>query len=736
VTIKIKVSRVTLLQNVLKNLVPLALVNLVNQELEIIKEADNVLPINEFNALIHEQIKDQPAPFIYERLGDRYRDFFIDEFQDTSGLQWNNLIPLIDNAISQAQEGEEPGSLLLVGDAKQSIYRWRGGLPEQFMDLYGDESPFALSEEKIVENLETNFRSCQEIIEFNNEFFSFVSEYFGDENHEHLYKIGNRQKTPGKKGGYVKIEFLDPSTDDDSKDDSDPYARKVYTTVEELLTLGYRLKDLCVLTRKKKEGMAISEYLLEKGIPVISEETLLLTNAPSVQCLIHILQLSISAQHEEVKIQFLEFLHEHLAVPEEKHGFFQSLIHEPMESLSEKLKSYSINFNFNVLHSLSLFESFEYSIDALKLETTADAFLTSFMDLVFSFGQRPDSGKSAFLDYWETEKERASISENKSTNAVNIMTIHKAKGLEFPVVLFPYANLDIYSEIEARAWYPLQEAGFDHVLIHYNKGVADYGEQGAQLLQNRRNTLELDNINLLYVALTRAVEQLYIFAKDQPLKDTPTTYNLFLKTYLQCIGRWDDAIGVYNFGLPEKLSSEGTVTEMKSVEIPYLVSSPETHNIKVVSSEMDSNSFENLQSVNMGNLLHDAMALVKYSEDIEPVLEDLSFQLRDEPKIFSEIKKMMLAIITHPELKPLFDTTDRIHNERDIITPESVLRPDRINIHEDNTVTIIDYKTGAPKEVYEYQIGGYAMALQDMGFTIREKLLVYCGKDAIMINKT
>ncbi len=114
---------------------------MVNQEIEAIKEEKNLLPISEFNSLINKEIKNQPAPFIYERLGEKYRNFFIDEFQDTSKLQWENLIPLIDNALSQQLEPNS-GSLLLVGDAKQSIYRWRGGLPEQFMGLYGNENPF------------------------------------------------------------------------------------------------------------------------------------------------------------------------------------------------------------------------------------------------------------------------------------------------------------------------------------------------------------------------------------------------------------------------------------------------------------------------------------------------------------------------------------------------------------------------------------------------------------------
>ena len=123
------------------------------------------MPISEFNSLIHQEIKNQPAPFIYERLGEKYRHFFIDEFQDTSKLQWQNLIPLIDNALSQSSE-EIQGSLLLVGDAKQSIYRWRGGLPEQFMSLYGEENPFSASQKQVL-SLGTNYRSREEVIGFN-----------------------------------------------------------------------------------------------------------------------------------------------------------------------------------------------------------------------------------------------------------------------------------------------------------------------------------------------------------------------------------------------------------------------------------------------------------------------------------------------------------------------------------------------------------------------------------------
>lgn len=739
--IKSKVSQLQLIQNIQKNLVPLATVHLVNHELQQIKEDENVLPINEFNALIYEQVKDQPAPFIYERLGERYRDFFIDEFQDTSQLQWNNLIPLIDNAISQSYEGEELGSLLLVGDAKQSIYRWRGGLPEQFIDLYEGVNPFFGLEEKMMVHLDTNYRSHREIIAFNNSFFSFVSKHFGDDTHQNLYAVGNQQKHTAKDGGYVKLDFLSSEGDaiQNKKDAEDPYAVKVLETVQEVLALGYQKKDICVLTRKKKEGIQISEYLLENEMPVISEETLLLKNAPIVQCLIQVLQLSITPNNEEVKIQFLTFLFDHLNIAgkgQDRHGFFQSLIHEPLETLSETLKNYGIHFNFDEVHHLSLFESLEYVIEHLQLDKKSDSFLTSFMDMVYSFSQRSESGKNSFLAHWESEMDRASISENKSTDAVKVMTIHKSKGLEFPIVIFPYANLNLYREIEPTEWYPYHEDGFEELLINFKKEIADYSPIGVQLFNRRQHQLELDNLNLLYVVLTRAITQLYIFADEIKPKNPPVSYNGFLTAFLQSEQRWTEGETSYSFGEPTAKLSKEEDEIVLSLEVPYIVSSPETHNIKVITSEVDRGTTENNQAVSIGNLLHDTMAHIRFTEDMDLVLSDLKVQLIDEPDVFSEIENMVHRIVEHPGLNHLFQTTEKIYNERDIITPDRILRPDRVNLHQDRTVTIVDYKTGAEKESFQFQINSYAAALQDMGFAVKEKLLVYCNHDDILINKT
>ena len=261
-------SEISFLRNFQKSIVPLSVLNVVNKELQRIKEEQNILLISEFNQLISNEIKGQPAPFIYERIGERYQNYFIDEFQDTSEMQWQNLIPLTENALVTEPKPNEQHSLLIVGDAKQAIYRWRGGKPEQFIDLYEEENPFYI--EKNIENLDTNYRSYSEVVDFNNDFFSFLSHKFQNETHQELYKIGNNQKQNAKKGGFVKVSFVENVIEEEA---TVLYQEKVLETIESVLAQGFVKADICIVTRKKKDGIAIADFLVEKGISIISSET-------------------------------------------------------------------------------------------------------------------------------------------------------------------------------------------------------------------------------------------------------------------------------------------------------------------------------------------------------------------------------------------------------------------------------------------------------------------------------
>lgn len=724
-----------LIENILKNITPLSVINLVNQEIEAIKAERNILPISEFNFLINQEIKNQPAPFIYERLGEKYRHFFIDEFQDTSKLQWENLIPLIDNALSQHSESI-PGSLLLVGDAKQSIYRWRGGLPEQFMGLYDDENPFAASQKQVM-SLGTNYRSREEVINFNNQFFTFVSQYFATSKHQELYKEANNQNFNNKKEGYVKLEFIEKENKSIS---TETYSERVYQTIEEVLALNYSPKDICILTRKKDEGIALGAYLMERGIHVISSESLLLQSSPIVQLLMLSFKLALFPDNEEAKIYMLDGLHDILEIDDAKHTFFSKFLGTSEMKFSKTLMEYGIDFKLDQIRSLSVYESFEYIINQFDLSPTADAYLFGFMDLVFEFGLKPMADKLAFLEYWDVKKGKASIPASEGTDAVQLMTIHKSKGLEFPIVIFPFADIQLYDARRDTLWYPLKEEefNFSKALINFKTEIENYSSHGQQMYLAHRSQLELDNINLLYVTLTRAVDQLYVFSEmpSDSKKESPQNYNQLFMEFLKMKGMWDPNQAIYEFGQKTQRTSESKV-QMAQIEPKYISSNPKDHNLYLVPADSYLLEPGLEDAIFSGNILHDTMAKIETHTDADRILNQLEARAILPKEDFDVLKSNIEKLLNHSELKNFYSGEDKIYCERDIITSTGrAIRPDRINIHQDGTATILDYKTGNAQAHHQEQLMVYESALVDMGFPVAQTILVYFEKDELILWKS
>ena len=729
-----QVNNLRFIAAILKNLTPLSVINLVSKELATLQEEQSLVPIAQFNALIHKEIKDQPAPFIYERLGERYSHFFIDEFQDTSVMQWQNMIPLLDNSLSQAQSSKE-GSLLLVGDVKQAIYRWRGGNPEQFLSLIHEKSDFD-TVDPVVENLEKNYRSLKEIISFNNDFFSYVAQYLEDPQHEKLYLEGNKQQSTEKVHGYVNLEFIEAQNKEEK---NQLYAEKTLAIVKQLNQRGFAYRDICVLTRKKDDGVFLSTYLMEHEISVISSETLLLENAAVVKCIYNTILLSVQPTDTQTKIRVLDFLHAHFKIAIDKHSFFTSFL-EKGALLSKTLKKYNIDFDLQQVVQKSLYQGAEYIVKHFGLDKIADAYLYGFMDLVFEYQQKPQADTLGFIDFWETKRQKASIALGESTNGVRFMTIHKAKGLEFPAVIFPYANVELYKEQEPKTWISVPDTwsqDFDHTLINYNKNIATFNDQGAAIHKKRRQTLALDNYNLLYVTLTRAVEQLYIITESpKKVKDTLKNFQQLFSEFLKHKGKWDDGQKVYTFGnfSPQ---TYGKIKQTSTQVSPKFISStPQGHNLHIINNTGISSDINTKEAIAEGNLFHDAMQEIKHHGDEAFVFQKLRrLAIISEEKI-AALQLKVQTVLQEPELAPLFDNDVQVYNERDIITKQGhTLRPDRLNFYpQTNSVTIVDYKTGTPSYDHEDQINGYASALAEMGYNVKDKILVYTNQ-TILINK-
>ena len=713
------------LKSFYKNITPLSVLNAINNELELLKIEQNKMLISEFNAIIGKEIKNQPTPFIYERIGEKFNHYFIDEFQDTSVKQWENLIPLLENSLSK-----EGGSVMLVGDAKQAIYRWRGGKAEQFIGLFNNENPFFV--DKHLETLPNNYRSFTEIVNFNNGFFKFLAtNVFNYADYKLLYENAY-QNISKKENGYVELSFLDIDKDDDR---DEAFTQHVFKTINNCLEKNYQLRDICVLVRKKKEGVAIANYLSQNQIPIVSSETLLLSNSEDVNFINNVLTLLIQQKNDEVKISVLNYLASLFNI-EDKHTFFTNHINLSVFQLFKSFETYSVYFNSDTLIQLPLYDLAETIVRSFSLVKTSNAYIQFYLDIVLDFSQKKGFDISEFLSYFEKKKDSSSIVSPVGQNAVQIMTIHKSKGLEFPVVIFPYADLDIYRELEPKEWFALDKEkynGFAHTLLNYNKDFENYGAEGESIYTKHQAELELDNINLLYVVLTRAVEQLYVISKnDSALKEDAKSkkYSGLLINYLQQKGLWDDSQSVYSFGTSKKTTEQSGVSFETTLQNEFISTSKEAHNIKVVTKSGFLWDTNQKQAIEKGNLVHNIMSQIETKNDVDIVINDFTYKSIINKEQANSLKLIIKQIVNHPKLSKYYNSQYTIYNERDIITKDGlILRPDRVVVNSNNEATIIDYKTGGEDKKHTQQLQVYQDVLEDMSFVIKSKILVYVNDD-------
>jgi len=715
----------TLNKLLLSSLIPLAVLSNIKKSLDALKEEKNIRLNAEFNELISKNLQEQPAPFIYERIGEKFKHYFIDEMQDTSLLQWQNMIPLIANALSQ-----EGTSLLLVGDTKQSIYRWRGSEPEQFLSLADRANvkagnPFYI--DKQFHSLDTNYRSYSEIINFNNSFFRHIAQFFNNQAYADMYVNENQQEQNDKKGGYIQLSFIEEGLKK-AGEKAAVYAEKVLKTINELKD-NFNQNEICILTRTRKQGVHIADFLTDNGIDIISSETLLLQNSQKVVFIVDILTYLLNNTDKEAKLNALYFLYENLGMKEDKHTFFKRLLDLNVNSFFRQLKKHNIHFEYGFFAHLSLYESVEYIIRNFHLNRTSDAYLQFFLDEVLQFSMKKSTDGTDFLEFWIDKKESLSIVVPEEKNAVRIMTIHKAKGLEFPVIIYPF-DLDIYREQNPKVWYPIASSeefnDFDSLLVNYNKSLELSGETGKKIYQAHRNELELDNFNLLYVAFTRAIEQLYIIGEAKKGSDSLKTSSQFFIHYLQSIGHWNDDQYDYFFGDQKRVSTK-LIKTRSSYELDTLISSSwQEHTIAIVANS--SLLWDAGDSIAYGNLIHELLANIKTADDIDQTIEaniSTGNIITDEAK---KIKKILTTIVKHPDLERYYQQNIRVYNEREILTETNeIIIPDRLVINENNEAVIIDYKTGKSDKKYYHQLNDYANSVERLGYRVIKKLLVYIG---------
>jgi ATP-dependent exoDNAse (exonuclease V) beta subunit len=704
----------------LKSIIPLAVLNNINSELNTIKEDNNIRLNAEFNQLISDNIKDEPAPYIYERIGQRFQHYFIDEMQDTSVLQWQNLIPLIENALAQ-----ENSNLLLVGDGKQAIYRWRGGKAAQFIDLGAkQENPFNIQKE--IKSLETNFRSYSEIINFNNSFFQHTSNFLQNESYKKLFYEGNTQLENNKKGGFVSLTFLDKEEEKD--EEKVKYPKKVLEKINQLKEDFY-LNEICVLTRTKKDGIAVADYLSDNGISIISSETLLLKNNAKINFIIDVLHVIQNANDEEKRFEVLYFLYVHLQVKIPKHAFFKKHIKLTNAVIFDDLKSYGISFNFSVFQQVPFYEKIEEIIRGFNLVDSSNAYVQFFLDVVLE-QQRKVTDIGDFLEFWELKKDKLSIVASENANAVQVMTIHKSKGLEFPVVIFP-CDVEIYRQISPKIWFDdlPEDYQFKELLVDYKKDLSLINARGLEIYNQQREELELDNFNLLYVSLTRAVEQLHVITEKKISAkgaENVNHYSGIFINYLKEQNLWQEDLLAYTFGNMGRIQKKEAATSLTEIHEKFISTPWQEHNIILLASASKLWNTAQGEAIDFGNLFHEILSKISTNNDVESIVAQYHQQgLINEVQLKS-IKEAIYSVVNHSELKPYFSEEVTVFNEREIVDIDNqVVIPDRLVFNAQNEVTIIDYKTGNPSIEHHQQLLRYERVLKSMHFKVDKKLLVY-----------
>ena len=730
----------------------------IRMEFDKLANEDEIVHISEFNKLLNTVMGDFSVPFVYERIGEKFRHVFVDEFQDTSILQWQNLLPLIDNGLADGNMS------MVVGDGKQSIYRFRSGEVEQIVrlpEIYAlpqDEREVAfkqfeqnLKDNFTFKNLDTNYRSFTQVVDFNNAFFEsvytnlspdlqkvYVAEKPGTDEGVNIF-----QKKAKADEGLVQVELYDA-------DERPEYCfERVEAIIRELTEkYGYQFADITLLIRKSDYGSEMANYLNDKGIPVISQDSILLKSSDKVQLMVNTLRYLLYGDNETDVANVLHYwkLVQH---PDFEGDISQSFDAVKAVAIGEQAIEPVMGVGeAGVLHEALSKATCLYDLCASLLriyhfDTIHDAFLNYFMEEVFKWQSGPSEGMAEFLNYWDKKQDKLSVM-SASGNAVKIMTIHKSKGLEFPAVIYPEAIVDLDEKLNrsrsAEEWLSPTELGFedipnlDKVLFKIDSKAENMGEEALKLVEKEKNSNQLDNLNLLYVAFTRAVQRLYVIAK-QSKADKPNIIRDFLKDKEGHQMQSDTAL-VYQFGSPDFMKPKEKEKEQKKELKTESVAGDWFGKIKVDPdpTKLWQAKSERLLPREWGEKVHEILSQIRYHEDLDTVLKpNLADGTLDQASA-DWIRDRFNQMVSHPLIAPAFGSDAKVKTECEVLYQGEVRRFDRY-AELDNAIYLIDYKTGKPNEKYNEQVQLYTNALKEMTDKEIRGYLVYLLEDAIEVLK-
>ena len=707
-----------------------ALLRDLQKEVEGVCREDNSMLLSETKHAIAGFISESEAPFIYEKVGNYFDKFMIDEFQDTSVKEWQNFLPLLRNAMAQSTDT----SVLIVGDVKQSIYRWRGG----DWRILGREVAQDLENCNNVP-LKNNWRSLPNIVEFNNSLFTSVIKRENDNLNAQLLEASragrvseeckeelfdtlklaytNHEQDPRRKhtnAGYISITA--PSEDVEVGEELlGPNNMPLYIErIKEILERGFLPRDITILVRKNSEGMAIAEELLhyrdlfpkEMWFEITTEEALSLTASPAVQLIIAVMRLAINRNDITSLVQY-NHLHnsDRFGTPlsEEDNAFLDSIRTMSPEDAFEHI-------------------SIRYAED-IKDDT---AYVLALHEHIVRFSSNRVADIALFDKWWSEKGDSLSVRVERSNRAIEILTIHKAKGLENKVVIIPRCSWSLE---------PTDSSGYITNIVWSestaNEHLSNIGAFPISFNRSVRDSLfadgyfremvytRVDALNMLYVATTRAKEQLHIFLPNRTRSNDIDA--MLLDIYAERMQQPEDAcyrtyeIGTFDAPEPSRGDKEGD--SVKNIVLKQHNASPVSLKLRTSASRYFADEESAMTPRSMGIRLHKAFEMATTRKEIFSSLKDMQIngELSDEEH--NDLCEQITTILDTTVAGEWFDGSwERLYNERNIIHPNTpTRRPDRVMTRGKEAV-IIDYKFGEENSAYNRQISEYRKIVEQMGY--------------------
>lgn len=719
-----------------------------------LNEAAQRFMLNDTQSLLHDIIEEGDAPFIFEKIGARLEHVMIDEFQDTSTVQWRNFKTLLRECMAQGK------SNLIVGDVKQSIYRFRSG---DWRLLNGIEREFRDDEVKF-EPKRTNYRSERNVIEFNNAFFQAVARievenvrHFSEKRAEELERAYSdvAQEIPESKEshGHVIIELLPTKGGDEAEPAS--MEEKVAMRVRELIERGERQSSIAVLVRSRKVipqiASAIENCMGEQGedgkerIRVVSDEAFRLDSSRTLQCIVGAMRLLVHPQ--------------------------EALSRALLEGLCGGEIPSAFTEQYNSLQMMTLYDLSEALLKIFQKDGE-DAYVSKFFDEIRDYCETNLPVTEEFLREWDSEIHKKTI-EAAEEDGIRILTIHKSKGLEFKHVIIPYCNWTFNPPQGSLIWAEPTTEPFSQLPMIPLECVSAASLEGTIYEEDGYDEQVqkiVDNLNLLYVAMTRAGETLYVIgergakegnrsqAMEAAISEMPDTIG---KDELRTEGREDKKQTLrIEYGKEDKGKAEGKEEGNNSQSdsaIPVDSDSKERNVFAIVPTAMTvkTQSYENKaeyrqsneslrfaddsidnqdrqRMIRMGMVMHQLFSTIHTTDDVEKVMERMEFDglLYGEDFTREQLKEHLQHAFEDSQVRSWFEKGWDIYNECAIITQEKEYRPDRVITNGKETI-VIDFKFGQPHRKYKDQVRNYMRLLREMGHPEVKGFLWYVIKGKV-----